>query len=190
MGKGENRRRRGKSENKKKSPPEIGADAVVKLIDSSKCEKYGEVFFNPMTLQVETQMGFEALKYYRKDVLRGKLAGLEVKLEAEMINKAQFDAEFLTAQDEILDITIEDMPPMSIEISGPKGPSQSKTVDYTTWFMAATRDGQVTAVFFCKKDRPDITRDGLMEVYEMEPEFFIIAAQAIQDISKSRIAKK
>jgi len=110
--------------------------------------------------------------------------------DSELITKEQFDKELQDARDEVRVYSFDDMPKMLVEYE--RGGQQKKErVEYERWFMATTTDGQITAVHVSlRTHHPDITRRKLEAVMSKDPDFFIEAADVIQDITNSLIAKK
>lgn len=165
--------------------------ATVTRKGTIQCEELGgELKFTALSIAEQGEIKEEALRYYRKDQLKSKIDELKVMIESDLMTQDEFDDQLQAARDEVRVYSFDDMPRMPVEYER-DGKKKKQNVEYERWFMAATKDGQITAVLVAlHTHHPDITRSKLEAVMSKDPEFFIEAAEIIQDITNSLIAKK
>jgi len=161
--------------------------AVVKRTDWVECKTLGKVYLTSMSLAEQGEVQGQALRYYRMDRLGYLLDELNMMKERGLFD-GDYDDEVTAIKREVSQLAFDDLPQMRLKI---RHDDDELDVEYVRWFMARTVEGQVAAVFSAARNRqPDLTRDDLMNVMKVEPEFFVDAATVIADLTNSLIAKK
>ena len=165
--------------------------AVVRRKATVSCPALGgDLKFTALSISEQGELKEEALRYFRRDQLRAKIDELTVMKESGLITQEQFDQELNDARQEVRVYSFDDMPRMDVEFVR-DGKKVRMNVEYERFFMSATKDGQVMAVLVAlRTHHPDITRSQLERVMSEDPDFFIAAADEIQEITNSLIAKK
>ena len=165
--------------------------AVTTRKGSLFCKELGgELKFTALSIAEQGEIKEEALRYFRRDQLQAKVDELKVLQQSEIITQEGFDKELTEARDEVRMYSFDDMPHMQVEYER-EGRQVKQRVSYEQWFMATTKDGQITSVLVAlRTHHPDITRQQLEHQMSADPDFFIESAEVIQEITNSLIAKK
>jgi hypothetical protein len=165
--------------------------AVSKRKGTVFCEALGgDIKLSALSLSEQGEIKEEALRYYRRSALKARIDDLTVMKDSELITDEEFTRQLDDAREEVRVYSFDDMPPMTVEY-GEGRKHVRQTVPYEHWFMANTKDGQITAVLVSLHEHhPDITHHDLEQVMSRDPEFFMQAAEVIQEVTQSLIAKK
>lgn len=160
--------------------------AVIKRSDYVECKLLGKVYMSSLSLAEFGEIQQAALRYFRMDRLGYLIDELKMMRDRGLVAASDFNTELDSIKHEVSQLSFDDLPKMTITLD-----SEQQELEYEKWFMAATIEGQKTAVFAASRYRqPDLTEAQLAQVMKDEPSFFIEAAEVIMSLTNSLIAKK